>query len=370
MRWIILSLLCLGLSCSDKNPVSHDDTAGEGTAVIEAAVATQDATKANAVETTTKAKVFIYASDNSLLVNGRELSMQGKRATGSIKVKAGSGYTVRLKGYDSSGAVTYYGSTSNITIKKGKTTTVQITLTKAIDITMVSISAGSFQMGDISGDGESYERPFHTVTLSSFEMSIYEIAQGQYTAVIGSNPSYFTGDDNYPVEYVSWYDAMRFCNRLSDAAGLDRCYNESTWACDFSMNGFRLPTEAEWEYACRAGTTTEYYTGDSESDLARAGWYYGNSSSKTHPVGQKVANTFGLYDMHGNVWEWCNDWYGSYGSGSVTDPTGAHTGSYRVIRGGSWSLDGGYCRSARRDGRPPAFRDYYVGFRVLRRASP
>lgn len=166
---------------------------------------------------------------------------------------------------------------------------------------------------------------------------------------------------------VSWYDAVSFCYHLSVAAGLQPCYNLSTWECDFTKNGFRLPTEAEWEHACRAGTTTEYYTGDNESDLACAGWYYSNSSSTTHAVGSKEANSFGLYDMAGNVNEWCNDWFdSSYYSQSVnaTNPQGSSSGSARVLRGGYWGVSDSPCRSAYRSGISPSGRLDRVGFRV------
>ncbi|MFC1561009.1 SUMF1/EgtB/PvdO family nonheme iron enzyme [Candidatus Latescibacterota bacterium] len=234
---------------------------------------------------------------------------------------------------------------------------------------MVSIPAGNFQMG--STTGEAYEQPVHTVTLSAFEMSTTEITQGQYTAIMGSNPSYFTGDDNLPVEMVDWYDAVKFCNRLSDRVGLEQCYDESTWECDFSKTGFRLPTEAEWEYACRAGTTTKYYTGDTESDLARAGWYSGNSGSKAHPVGQKESNAWGLYDMHGNIWEWCHDWYDSeyYTKSPTNNPTGIQSGLYRVNRGGRWDYSAGGCRSAMRAGHDPNLKHNTLGFRIVRRAT-
>jgi len=245
-------------------------------------------------------------------------------------------------------------------------------------ITFVTIPGGTFLMGDIQNYNKyAREKPVHTVTLTSFEMSIYEVTQGQYQSVIGTNPSHDFGvGDNYPVYCVSWYDAVKFCNKLSDAAGLVRCYNESTWACDLTKNGFRLPTEAEWEYACRAGAETYFFTGNNLSsdgqtstDLDRAGWYYGNSGSKTHPTGEKEKNAFGLYDMHGNVWEWCNDWYGEryYASSPSADPTGPSTGSNRVKRGGGWGSGAKYCRSAYHIGDGPLDAYGSVGFHVVRR---
>jgi len=247
-----------------------------------------------------------------------------------------------------------------------------------IGVQMVAISGGTFQMGNVenSSFGSSNEKPVHSVTVSGFEMSIFEITQGQFQSVMGSNPSYYKSGDNYPVEQVSWYDAVKFCNKLSDAAGRARCYNESMWACDLSKNGFRLPTEVEWEYACRAGTATLFYTGSvissngyTSTDLDRAGWYDGNSGTKTHPVGEKVPNAWGLYDMHGNVWEWCNDWYGEsyYSSSPTADPPGPSNGSYRVLRGGCWISFAWYCRSAHRGWNFPSYTINSLGFRVVRR---
>ena len=174
--------------------------------------------------------------------------------------------------------------------------------------------------------------------------------------MMGTNPSnfYFLGPQN-PVENVSWTDAVEFCRKLSAMPA------EKT-----AGHVYRLPTEAEWEYACRSGTTTAYGFGDDASRLGDYGWFDGNSDSSTHPVGEKKPNAWGLYDMHGNVWEWCQDWYGDYPSGSATDPTGATSGSYRVIRGGSWSNDARYCRSAYRSWRTPEARYNNLGFRVLR----
>jgi formylglycine-generating enzyme required for sulfatase activity len=234
------------------------------------------------------------------------------------------------------------------------------------EITFVSIPGGTFRMG--SDDGRSDEQPIHEVTVCAFVMSSCEITQGQYRELMGTNPSFRTGDDNLPVENVNWWDAIRFCNALSNKTEMNWCYNDSTGECDFLKNGYRLPTEAEWEYACRAGTTTKYYTGDSESDLARAGWYIGNNENRTHPVGRKTPNIWGLYDMHGNVWEWCHDVYSStyYSSSPADNPIGENTGSTRSLRGGGWSNDASWCRSAVRYGLAPDFKYFTVGFRVVR----
>ena len=178
-------------------------------------------------------------------------------------------------------------------------------------------------------------------------MSIYEITQWQYESIIGLNPSKEEGvGPEYPVYYVSWCGAVKFCNRLSEQMGYEKCYTESgDWECDFSKNGYRLPTEAEWEYACRAGTDTYFYTGNvlsysdgkTSTDLDKAE-LYGSNRSNLHRVGRKEPNAFGLYDMHGNVCEWCNDWYGEsyYSSSPSNNPTGPNSGSERVDRGGSW----------------------------------
>jgi len=208
---------------------------------------------------------------------------------------------------------------------------------------------------------------------------------------MGSNPSNFSSDPQAgetqgrrPVENVSWYDVLVFCNRLSIAEGLNPVYSISgktnpsewgtvptdrnaTWNAVVMVggaNGYRLPTEAQWEYACRAGTTTAYNTGDTISD--NTGWYDSNSGMKTHEVGKKSANAWGLYDMHGNVYEWCWDWDGSYSSGSQTDPTGAVIGSNRMVRGGSWFAFDRWLRSAYRFDISPNSRSDRIGFRLVR----
>jgi formylglycine-generating enzyme required for sulfatase activity len=214
------------------------------------------------------------------------------------------------------------------------------------------IPAGTFIMGEAAPAGHEDETP-HEVTLTKpFKMGVHEVTQDQYEQVMGVNPSHFKGAAN-PVEMVSWDDAVEFCRRLSELP-----------AEKAAGNVYRLPTEAEWEYACRAGTTTKFSFGDDESEFGEYAWHDGNADDKTHPVGGKLPNAWGLYDMHGNVWEWCQDWYGDYPSGAVTDPAGATSGSDRMGRGGSWSFTAGVCLSAYRYMRLPSVRSRRGGFRV------
>jgi len=213
-----------------------------------------------------------------------------------------------------------------------------------------SVPAGTFQMGDISGVGDAAERPVHAVTISkAFKLGKHEVTQAQWQAIMGTNPSHFTGDLNLPVEQVSWSDCQTFIAALSARFG----------------RTFRLPTEAEWEYACRAGSTTDYYFGNDTAQLGGYAWYFDNSGLATHAVGGKVPSAWGLYDMSGNVWEWCQDWYGAYSSSPQTDPAGPSTGSARVLRGGSWFNFADAARCAYRASLAPGDRNPNIGFRVV-----
>ncbi len=230
---------------------------------------------------------------------------------------------------------------------------------------MVFVRGGTFQMG--SNDGDSNEKPVHSVTLSDFYIGKYEVTQKEWQEVMGNTPSNFKGD-NLPVEKVSWYDAVEFCNKQSDKEGITRCYSGSgkNITCNFNANGYRLPTEAEWEYAARGGNNARYYKYSGSNTVGNVAWCEENSGKKTHPVGGKKANEIGIYDMSGNVWEWCWDWYSGYNSGSQTNTKGPSSGSLRVLRGGSWFRHDGYCRVAGRNRSIPDLSSANGGFRFLR----
>jgi formylglycine-generating enzyme required for sulfatase activity len=237
---------------------------------------------------------------------------------------------------------------------------------------LVFIPPGTFRMGSPTNEVDRWddEGPQTAVTISrGYWMGKYLVPQGDYLALTGNNPSYFTTNDvngnpippdlTRPVEQVSWFDATAYCAQLTQrerAAG--RIATNSV---------YRLPTEAEWEYACRAWTSTRFSYGDDPgyTNLTDYAWYWDNSGGTTHPVGQKLPNPWGLYDMHGNVFEWCQDWYDVYPGGIALDPQGPATGSGRVLRGGLWYSLARYCRSANRIDGYPDYRIFYIGFRVV-----
>ena len=225
---------------------------------------------------------------------------------------------------------------------------------EALEKSMVFVEGGTFRMGATSEQGADayyYEKPVHSVTLSDYYIGKYEVTQAQWEAVMGSNPSHFTGfeGDNRPVEWVSWEDIQKFIAKLNQKTG----------------KTYRLPTEAEWEYAARGGNKSQGYKYAGSNEIGEVAWYKENSGNKTHPVGQKQPNELGLYDMTGNVWEWCQDWYGDYSSASRTDPTGPASGSSRVLRGGCWWYIAGYCRVSYRIHDYPSVRSGIFGFRLV-----
>ena len=224
------------------------------------------------------------------------------------------------------------------------------TVGNSVRMTFRLVQPGTFLMGSESDDSECREMPVHPVTLSSpFFLAACPVTQAEYERVTRARPSLFSGP-NRPVELVSWDDATAFCRTLSDVEGV----------------AYRLPTEAEWEYACRAGSAAEYCFGDEAHRLDEYAWHLGNSNRQTHDVGQKKPNAWGLHDMHGNVWEWCQDWYGSYPAVAQADPTGPASGDARVLRGGSWSLGACSCRCASRLSATPDRTSHSRGFRVVR----
>ena len=215
---------------------------------------------------------------------------------------------------------------------------------------MVYVSGGTFTMGATSeqgSDADGDEKPTHSVTLSSYYICKYEVTQALWRAVMGSNPSRFKGD-NLPVEQVSWNDCQIFINRLNSYTG----------------RNFRLPTEAEWEFAARGGNHSRRYKYSGSNYIGDVAWYYRNSDNRTHPIGTKQANELGLYDMSGNVYEWCSDRYGSYSSYSQNNPTGTTSGTGRVFRGGCWFHHAKGCRSSFRIHRAPGSGDCFLGLRL------
>jgi formylglycine-generating enzyme required for sulfatase activity len=241
----------------------------------------------------------------------------------------------------------------------------------ASGLEMVLIPAGTFQMGSRHGKGE--ELFVHSVTVDAFLMDKFEVTQAEYERHNLPNPSHFKGP-SLPVEQVTWAQAAFYCNARSRADGLQPCYNEQTSECNYAANGYRLPTEAEWEYACRAGSDADYSFGNDARQLEGFAWYAGNAGKRTHPVGQKKPNPWGLFDMHGNVAEWCNDVFDKsyYKLSPATNPHGPADGSQYVLRGGSWTSSPDVLSSFHRIAENPGFSDAClardaIGFRCVRK---
>jgi formylglycine-generating enzyme required for sulfatase activity len=249
----------------------------------------------------------------------------------------------------------------------------------ASGVEMISLPGGEFKMGSNSGNPD--EAPEHAVKLTGFLMDKYEVTQDMLAKVQLPNPSHWNENPKKPVERVRWRDAKQYCNERSTLEGLKPCYNEKTadWDCDYTANGYRLPTEAEWEYACKAGTDGAFDFGQADK-LRQFAWFADNAEEKTHAEGQKKPNRWGLYDMYGNVSEWCEDVYSPdyYKKSPAVDPVGPPSPGkdvQRVMRGGSWKSSAEMCRSTFRQGQKTGDTDAcfytdYCGFRCVRRASP
>jgi formylglycine-generating enzyme len=281
-------------------------------------------------------------------------------------------------------------------IKEGSNDSAIASKTYVIYTNMVSVEGGSFIMGRTVGTGYDDELPTHAVTLSPCYIGKYEVTQAEWFAVMGTNPSTFTGDNSRPVEMVSFYSVLKYCNLRSIMEGLEPVYeisnstdpanwgavptvNDATWnavICDMTADGYRLPTEAEWEFAARGRVNSPDYLYSGSDTINLVSWYEVNAAGTTHPVGQKTANGVGAFDMSGNVQEWVWDWYGTYSSNTVTNPTGpaSNPDDLRVIRGGSWEQTATASRVVFRNwGTPNKGQDRVfnsrLGFRVVRIAG-
>ena len=291
---------------------------------------------------------------NGLLVGNHQVEVRKDGyATDRKTISISEGQTASITGTLASNAVassnTSGYSSSSSSMASGSNA-ISIPVKDGISIDMVKVEAGTFMMGATSEMKDPYsdEKPVHQVTLTNdYYMGKYEVTQALWQAVMGSNPSNFKGD-NLPVETVNWNDCQEFISKLNSLTG----------------RKFRLPTEAEWEYAARGGKKSRGYQYSGSRKISDVAWYEGNSRSKTHPVGRKQANELGIYDMSGNVWEWCSDWYGSYSSSSQTNPMGSDSGAKRVRRGGSWCHIARICRSSYRSGDAPDCRGLYLGLRL------
>ena len=356
--------------------------------------ATLNSVTANGFSTQTTTQLTLTFDKVVSGLTAADITLSGVDGASKGTLSGSNPYTLPISGFISSGNLSVAVSKSPYVIN-GTPKTVNIYYGYQLVVDMVQIPGGSFQMGNPNTSvGWENERPVHTVTLSSFYMGKYEVTQEQWVAVMGNNHGYrdspASGEvqGKRPVEQVSWYDTLVFCNKLSIKEGLNPAYrisgstdpavwgtvptsSNSTWnAVEIvaGSNGYRLPTEAQWEYAARGGNGSPgNYTYSGSNTIGDVAWHSGNSEWKKHEVGKKAPNGLGLYDMSGNMYEWCWDWYGNYSSGAQTNPMGAVAGSYRVARGGSWEDIASYARSPFRGNiKYPYYDDYDIGFRLVR----
>lgn len=276
-----------------------------------------------------------------------------------VVVHKKNGTTIKVP-YSELDSITTYDYNENPPVGPGTGDGVKTFDANGVSFSMVFVQGGTFEMGATAEQKNGYtpgsdESPVHLVTLSDYYIGQTEVTQELWYAVMGAKPtsskswtsSYGLGD-KYPAYYITYTDCQEFISKLNTLTGQQ----------------FRMPTEAEWEYAARGGAKSEGYIFSGGNSLDEVGWYTDNSGGKNHEVGAKSPNELGIYDMSGNVWEWCSDWYGTYSSGSQTNPTGPSTGSSRVIRGGSWNCIATGCRVANRDGSSPGFGYYALGLRL------
>ncbi|MBL8028365.1 MAG: SUMF1/EgtB/PvdO family nonheme iron enzyme, partial [Fibrobacteres bacterium] len=326
-------------------------------------------------EPTAQSKRFGESVTFSVIATGNPVpTYQWKKNGISIVGATASSYTIPCIVLADSGTYSVYVSNNQGGLNSS---TVSLSVVAPDTVTgMKFISSGTFQMGDSIN-----ATPIHSVTLTGFWIDSIEVTQADYEAVTGINPSHFLGDPSRPVESVTWYDAVLYCNARSKRDGRDTVYSYSNVplqpyngcsdltdiVTDFGKNGYRLPTEAEWEYAYRGGTSTAWYWSNTwtQTEANTFCWNSNNSENTTQPVAGKLKNAYGLYDMAGNVLEWCNDRYESYTSDPVTDPTGAINGDDRRLRGGYWENVDYNFRAGFRDGTTPNNKGYNMGFRVV-----
>ena len=327
---LFLSLVCFTAVCSFGQTVSNVDAYQEGKNII----ITYDIDKAGSVGD-------VYCSTDG----GRTWGVPLKQVTGDVnkQVQAGS-HRIVWDVLAERGMLSGENICFKVTVNSGSFTV------NGVLFEMVRVEGGTFRMGATSeqgGDAERDEKPVHSVKLNTFYIGKTEVTQALWQAVMGSNPSKFKGAD-LPVERVSWDDCQEFIQKLNSLTG----------------RNFRLPTEAEWEFACRGGNNSRGYKYSGSNDIDNVAWYDGNSGYQTHPVGTKASNELGIYDMSGNVWEWCSDWYANYTSYSQTNPTGPQSGSFRMDRGGCWDFSARDCRSSIRNYDYPSYRGDNLGLRL------
>ncbi|MCF0212805.1 MAG: SUMF1/EgtB/PvdO family nonheme iron enzyme, partial [Bacteroidales bacterium] len=299
--------------------------------------------------TLSSGKEIAFSSDPA----GAELYIDGqyKGATPiTINVPFGQHSVKVQKGTDKAEDNITVSTTSSQNSYRYEIGNAQTITVNGVSFKMIKVQGGTFTMGGTSEQGSDaydWEKPTHSVTLRTYYIGETEVTQALWKAVMGNNPSNWKGD-NLPVESVSWNDVQTFITKLNQLTGKQ----------------FRLPTEAEWEYAARGGNKSKGYKYSGSNDVGSVAWYDGNSGNKTHAVKTKSPNELGLYDMSGNVWEWCQDWYGNYNSSSQTNPTGPSSGSNRVVRGGDWGIIARGCRVSNRNCHNPTFRNCFIGFRL------